>query len=65
MTTEAIITFKSKKGAQNYIKRLGYEPGVEAEDEYWNGSQSVPVRITFTIVRVADEFVVQRTVEEV
>lgn len=49
--TEVLVTFHTARGAENYITRLGYKPGVAVKETYWNGSRHVPIVMMFTVTR--------------
>lgn len=49
---DVILTRKTRKGAENYIKDIGFEPGVTAEDDRWTGGRSVPIWLTFSVEQV-------------
>jgi hypothetical protein len=57
-----IITRKTRKGAENYITRLGFTPGVAQADTHWNGTEFLPVTIQFAVAPFEGEFAVYRQV---
>ena len=57
-----VITRKTRQGAENYVRRLGFTPGVEPEDTHWNGTENLPVTISFAFAPFEDGFGVYRQV---
>lgn len=46
---QSVAKRRTRQGAENYIKNLGYEPGVTKKDSHWNGTRRVPIEILFTV----------------
>jgi hypothetical protein len=48
-TREELLFRRTRVGAENFIKRLGYTPGVATPDQSWTGQRHQRVVVLFTV----------------